>query len=470
MTLQEQINIASAGATIALPDGSEHVGNFVINKPLTITGKAKLRSPNPDPAIFIPPKTGPVALNGPEVTQTGMIYDLIRVGEWQTTALADVPAGLSIENCDIHGLPDQESQRGISANCANFTIKNSKVREIHGKGYDTQAICAWNGPGPFKILDCYLEAAGENVMFGGADARVPNLVPSDIEIRRCKIVKPMSWKGVWTAKNLLELKSARRVTIDGNILENSWVDGQMGWGVLFTCRNQEGTNPWAVVEDVAFTNNSLLNVAGGFQLLGSDYNFPSLQSSRLRIANNIIRLAQDGSLGNNGRLIQVQQFNQVTFERNDGNPPQTCLMITGADSAGIVTPSHGLVYQNNLVSHGEYGFFGDGGKPVTYYAPDSKVVGNVVYGVHSQQLPGNTYLPTKPEPVPSGVGVDIAALLAAQAGTIVVPPPPPVPEYRDVSFTKDTESLRTALYQKQYGEGYAAWSELPGNKIKFRKF
>ena len=42
----------------------------------------------------------------------------------------------------------------------------------------------WNGPGPFLIENNYLEAAGENVMFGGSDPSIANLVPSNITIRR----------------------------------------------------------------------------------------------------------------------------------------------------------------------------------------------------------------------------------------------------------------------------------------------
>ena len=45
----------------------------------------------------------------------------------------------------------------------------------------------------------------------------------------------------WSVKNLLELKMGRNVIIDGNVLENSWGDAQIGYAVLFTVRNQDGT-------------------------------------------------------------------------------------------------------------------------------------------------------------------------------------------------------------------------------------
>jgi hypothetical protein len=46
-------------------------------------------------------------------------------------------------------------------------------------------------------------------------------------------------------KNLLELKNAVDVTIDGNVLENHWASAQSDTPCLFTPRNQEGRAPWA---------------------------------------------------------------------------------------------------------------------------------------------------------------------------------------------------------------------------------
>jgi len=90
-------------------------------------------------------------------------------------------------------------------------------------------------------------------MFGGALPAIPNLVPSNIEIRRNYFFKPLSWKvghpsyaGIhWGVKNLLEFKNARGVVVDGNVFENSWTDAQIGYAVLFTVRSEQGTAPWA---------------------------------------------------------------------------------------------------------------------------------------------------------------------------------------------------------------------------------
>ena len=61
-------------------------------------------------------------------------------------------------------------------------------------GLDTQAICGWNGPGPYTITNNYLEAAGENILFGGADPSIPNLVPSNITVTGNYLTKQLAWE------------------------------------------------------------------------------------------------------------------------------------------------------------------------------------------------------------------------------------------------------------------------------------
>src|SRR2546426_839319 len=118
---------------------------------------------------------------------------------------------------------------GIAMNSASTAVIDSYISDFKDTK-DSLAIASWNGPGPFKIVNNYLEAAGENVMFGGLDPAIPNLVPADIEIRGNHFFKPTAWRGVWAAvKNLFELKNARRVLIEGNIFENKWLAAPAGW-------------------------------------------------------------------------------------------------------------------------------------------------------------------------------------------------------------------------------------------------
>ena len=75
-----------------------------------------------------------------------------------------------------------------------INILNSYVSDIKAINADSQAINGYNGAGPFTIENNYLEAAGENVLFGGGDPAVTNLVPSDIVLRRNHLFKPLEWR------------------------------------------------------------------------------------------------------------------------------------------------------------------------------------------------------------------------------------------------------------------------------------
>ena len=75
-----------------------------------------------------------------------------------------------------------------------MTISDSYIADCKGISQDTQAIGGWNGPGPYLIENNYLEAAGENVMFGGADPAILNLVADGITVRRNYFSRPMSWR------------------------------------------------------------------------------------------------------------------------------------------------------------------------------------------------------------------------------------------------------------------------------------
>ncbi len=262
---------------------------------------------------------------------------------------------------------------------------------------DAQAIAGWNGPGPFRIAGNYLEASGENIMFGGADPTIPGLVPADIEVVRNHMAKPLRWKkddpsfeGVeWAVKNLFELKNARRVLVDGNLFEYNWPHAQNGFAILFTVRNQDGGAPWSVVEDVTFTNNVVRHVAAGINVLGRDDNHPSEQTRRIAIRNNVF-LDVGGAWGN-GRLFQLLDGTSgVTIEHNTAF--QTGSILFGGDHA----PHTGFVFQNNIVPHNEHGITASGTGPgnptLERFFPGAVFRGNVIVGAQAGVYPqGNAF-------------------------------------------------------------------------------
>jgi hypothetical protein len=478
--VQAAINAAAPGDTIVLEAGTTYRGPITLpfksgdayitiqsSRASEITGRvtpsqsgllAKLRSNIvAEPVIKTAAGAHHYKLIGLEIstfTASDFIYDLVRLGSGDSTDLSTVPHDLILDRLWVHGFETQELQRGISLNTAETSIINSYISDIHAFETDTQAICGWNGPGPYHIINNYIEAAAENIMFGGSDPKIPNLVPSDIEIRRNHVFKPMSWKvgdasylgRHWAIKNLLELKNARRVTIDGNLFENNWVDAQNGTPILFTARNQDGNAPWSVVEDVIFSNNRVTNTQGGVSILRTDAESQGAITSRVTISNNVfdkIGVFDAFVLLNAPNDIQIihntvfKAGNIVTMDAHAGTPKGT-----------------GLVIRDNLFSEGGYGVFGSGiGEGASglqgYYSAYVYSKNNAAGRDGSMYPTGNSFVLTPQVGfvdyaggnyrLASGslfknagtdgkdVGVDMDALLAAQGVTTPSPTPTPTP-------------------------------------------
>jgi hypothetical protein len=276
-------------------------------------------------------------------------------------------------------------------------------------GQDTQAIVGWNGPGPFKIVDNELEAAGENVMFGGARPTLADNIPSDIEIRGNHFFKPVSWMvgspsyagNHWTVKNLLEFKIAQRVLITGNILENNWVDAQTGFAFLVTPRTEYGTAPWVYVQDITFTYNVLRHTASAVNISGLDSGDPQklVRGKRILIQNNLFDDVNGKAWGggNGGNLFQVLSgADAVTIDHNTGFQSNRIISADGI-------PSTNFVYQNNIAPHNAYGVMGSGhasGTPsLSYFLPrfvfQKNVIENIAAsGVLQSNYPAGTFFPS----------------------------------------------------------------------------
>jgi hypothetical protein len=235
-SLQTAINEAVPGDVILLRAGETFTGNFVLKaKSSTATAFITIRSDAADTAFpasgvrLIPEgkpganvtraslprllgqggayKSTPVIRTEPgahhyrmqflEVDGTGNVgYEtLIQLGENTSSqsALSASPYQIVIDRVYLHGHPAKGIKRGVALDCRSCDVTNSYISDIKSLA-DAQAIASFNGAGPFRIINNYLEAAGENLLFGGSDPKISNLVPSDIEIRRNYVFKPLGWR------------------------------------------------------------------------------------------------------------------------------------------------------------------------------------------------------------------------------------------------------------------------------------
>ena len=413
--LQAAIDRAAPGDTIELQAGATYVGHFTLPKkdgdavitirtggpaaaaddkrvtPAEAGGFAKLKAADYQPVLQTAPGAHHWRLLLLELQgSTEGDRELLALGDGSSSqrSPADVPHDLVVDRCYIHGDATTGQRRCVGLQSAATSVINSHISDCKRVGAEAQAIVGWNGPGPFVITNNYLEGAGENVMFGGADPAINGLVPSDITITGNTIAKPAAWHGEhWEVKNLLELKNARRVTITGNTIEYSWAAAQAGYAILLTPRNQSGGCPWCEVSDVTFENNIVRHASGGVSILGTDNNHPSKQTHTVVVRSNVFSGLDNKLWGGNGYFLLITGGpRDVTIDRNT---------IVQDHGAGIVQvegpPVAGFVFTNNIARHLSYGIIGTdhapGGDTIATYFPGAKITGNAFAGAEGGHYP-----------------------------------------------------------------------------------
>ena len=430
---QAKLNAATCGDTIVLPANNTYTGNFSVpnegacsgwilvvssalsSLPSTGTRISAGCSAGTTPATICPPPSAGTIANmatittnttndpaitfaagshnwrfiGLEVTSTVGLHEtnLIET-DVGATMITQEPSFIIIDRCYVHGALTSAIRRGMDLQGPSMSVMESDFREFHdqttspGVGADSQAIAAWTSPGPLLFRNNFLSAASENINFGGNDPSITNLVPSDITIVGNHFWKDWTnWHGRgFVVKNVVEFKNAQRVLLDGNVIEFSWADGQSGTAVMITVRNQGGTCPLCVVQDVTLTHNLIQHAVSGIETTGSDDLQISLPENRILIQNNVATDLNATTYGTGGTGI-----GHGIFSETDGG-------MAGLSANNII------VDHNDVFSNYEFLSLGDSGKIVSYALTNNLATFGVYgilgsgEGVGTSSL--NFYLPT----------------------------------------------------------------------------
>lgn len=398
--LQDALDKAKSGDTIILTAGAKFVGNFTLpaknggefitvqsSQLDRISDDQRVSPQNADamPKILSSGK-GKSAIQtaarahhfrfvGIEISVANddYVYNLISLGADPQKA-EDIAHHIEIDRCYIHSRGVGKTRRGVALNSAETVIKNSYIAGFAGEGDETQAVAGWNGTGKYIISNNYLEGGAENVLFGGSDPSIPNLVPSDIEVSRNYFSKPREWFGKVVIKNSFELKNARRVKVFGNVFEDCWDCAHL----LLTVRNQEGKATWATVEDIEIFNNMFRRSYIGLKILGQDDNFPSQMMKRVKIYNNLfldIDSKKHSTIGYNGYFLQIAEGENIEFSHN------TIFQDGNAFQAYGAQPVKNFIFRANIVNHNETGIWGDEvgstREAIAKYFPNSQIYDNL---------------------------------------------------------------------------------------------
>jgi uncharacterized protein YjdB len=456
--LQNAINSAQRGDEIVLSAGATFTGNFtlpvksgtVANGWITIrTDKLgqlpaegtrvtsananlmpKIVTPNSAPAIATQLSASGYRLVGVEITvpasYTGPQYGLVWLGDGSSAqnTVAKVASDLVLDRVYVHGQTNTDLSRCVSLNSARTQITDSYLAECHAKGIDSQAIQGHNGPGPYKIVNNTLMAATENIMFGGSDPAITGMIPSDIEIRRNYLYTPPSWKGVWLKKNLFELKVGRRILIEGNVLDGSWVDGQTGWAFMLKTSNQSGGCTWCTTSDVTIRYNYIRNAGAGIAISGREGSNPNpigALASRFSVQNNVMDNINIGIFNGDAR------FFQVIGDAQDVEVTNNTTTSTGGMGTFLFMDTYPtatrMAYNKNVTAQAQYGMLatgrGEGTPALGAVAGGWQFATNYLIGSARGAYPaGTTFIPSLAA-APSGFGADQTTVNSKIAGVII---------------------------------------------------
>jgi len=361
---------------------------------------ARIISPGSNlPAMMTEARAHHYRLIGIEIMpETPQVYvrELIRLGDGSEDqdSLDLIPHHLALERMYIHAHPGQDLIRGIALNSASTDILDSYISDFKSL-FDSQAIGGWNGPGPFDIINNYLEGSSENFALGGGIPGIPNLIPSNLRFLRNHCFKPLSWRNVWLVKNSFELKVAKDVLIEGNVFENNWAHGQAGYAMVLTVRGYAGHAPLNTIANVVIRSNIFKNSGSGISILGKDDSGPSVLAKNITITNNLFHNIDAIEFGGNGDFLQLNDPpNTLTVTHNtfQGSDWGGCAVKVGGE------PATGLIFKDNMLPALTYGVFsaiGAGNLAIAAYFPQSVVLNNVLAGASEATYPSGNFYPSR---------------------------------------------------------------------------
>ena len=458
--LQSAIDAAQPGDELLLAPGATFTGNFTLPDKGSSTAWITIRTDVSDAAlgapgtrmtpsraasanlakIVTPNNWGAIAtalsahhyrLTGLEFGAVSPAFDvngIIRLGEGSSAqnSMSLVAHDLVVDRVFVHGQSSQSIRRCVSLQSAASAVIDSWISDCHSNEGDSQGIIGWNGPGPYLIRNNHIEGGHQAVFFGGADPAIANLSPSDISLIGNHITRPTSWNGVWQTKTIIETKNARRMLIEGNVVENVWASAQVGFALLLKSENQNGAAPWSQSTDLTVRYNRIRNAGSGINIAANPGSYPAVPAARISVYDNAVENIGNSPYTGDGIALQILgNTSDVLIAHNSwGNTGNAAVSFDGPAETRTVIHS-------NIIPNGSYGAKGSGmasgTSTLNYYMPGGVFSYDAIPGADCAYYPATTSCPSSTPSSPGlgydarTIGADMSKINGATNGVIVSP-------------------------------------------------
>jgi len=277
-------------------------------------------------------------------------------------------------------------ENGVIFNCDFCWRQNGYIEKIHWYGNESHASLQGFSDGPYKDVNNWEEGGSAAYFSGGGPVDQNGGPESDQEIRRNYFGRDLNYRQLsgsagnspappwgcgtsdntpshntcplsWAIKNSMELKLGHRVLIAGNIIENSWADGQQGFCMLINARTCSGGSacgiyntvsglPNTYIDNIRFESNWVRNCPEPFQM--------SNRSGAPGDGGGLSLPVQNNDFINNlfTNIGDTNQFNSPghEWEWTSGQNPFHCSMSYSGSGPYTVTATC-LPYQSDVTGH-----------------------------------------------------------------------------------------------------------------------
>ena len=471
--LQAALNVARSGDELVLAAGASYVGNFTWSRclpgyvvvtgpdgpaegvrvtPTTAAGNRypRLISPTVGPVIFAKSGACRLRVSRLEITATAQSATtnhnegLVRVGDGENTLEAQ-PSWITLDRVWIHGSPTTSTKNGAVFNGRSLALIDSWIDQVRWKGIESHCVVAWTGAGPMKLVNDHFDCASIGVLLGGAARAIAGVAASDVEVRGNHFVKDTAYRG-YVAKNLFEVKDAKRVLLEGNVIEHSWFEAQSAMAINLQSLTDE-KNSDVQATDITVRWNRVSQAGQCITMSARGYNGVASPMAKVLIEQNLCTEIGIDSISRVLLLtadLQGVEFRHNTFVR-------LATMRQGSITyvqKGSGPPASQVDFIDNLIGPGlDYGcIFGEGksgSDALAKYAKQWSFVGNGCWDSHpgaAAYPTGNSFVATQADvkfnadwslgprsPFKGKAsdgkdpGVDIAELQRRLAGVVVKP-------------------------------------------------